>query len=698
MRKYIFITFILSCFYAFSPAQGFQMLFWPNLNQYDHLGFYIDANRMLIGGSYYHPTTLRTTGLLMKADTSATVQSGWSLDEPNGWGPRNFRRFDASNTLISGGSSTFPNGAFLGKVNHVTGAVGFSKNYSSNVAFGNATQANDAIVLGNGDIAMVAQTNENKSSTPCPSTLCVGPNGYGYLKAFFGTNSYGRSDDICLIRTDAGGDSLWVKKYHLAYDNSGAFVWCSSPAFGADSSRMDIPTRVMELNGDLFITGFTIDYYRSCMGMPWDPQTFLLKVNSAGVVQWCKTYSIGNSPQNEYGVDLAPVTSDASNDVIVLSRSDGSGNVELCRVANATGNLVWARSFDFGYSERGWGMKVTADGRYVIAITASGTPIGSYDMILLKIDRNGNYLNAKGMGTANMDGTDSWAWYGPNADVFSQGSYAIAGVSNYSGGPTGSSYVCKVMNQTFSTACPSKEFNITSITMIDRNVGGANQLRVRTPLVYETRGGMNKSDLALVSAPIVPTATSACLLPVELLSFSGVKSAHRQVLLNWITASEQNNSHFILERSTDNIDFIPITTVAGAGNSNSNHSYEFPDNELPASPVLYYRLKQFDFDGTSTVSNVISVEPDDDELFSVFVDEKENNVSFIFTLDRPQQVLIELQDVLGKTMFSKVIMADKGFNKSISSLTGISGGFYLCSFSTTTKKMSRKICYRQIHD
>ena len=85
---------------------------------------------------------------------------------------------------------------------------------------------------------------------------------YGYLKNDFGSLSYGRGDDVCLIRTDANGDSLWVKKYHLAYDLNGTFNYCPFTAWLADSSRTDSPTRIIEVGTDIFITGFTIDYHR----------------------------------------------------------------------------------------------------------------------------------------------------------------------------------------------------------------------------------------------------------------------------------------------------------------------------------------------------------------------------------------------------------------------------------------------------
>ena len=86
-------------------------------------------------------------------------------------------------------------------------------------------------------------------------------------------------------------------------------------------------------------------------------------------------------------------------------------------------------------------------------------------------------------------------------------------------------------------------------------------------------------------------------LPIELTEFTGTKYSEYNVL-KWQTASEHNNSHFILERTaTGNFtekDVINITT--GAGNSTQLLDYNFVDTDAPAV-INYYRLTQVDYDG-----------------------------------------------------------------------------------------------------
>jgi hypothetical protein len=101
------------------------------------------------------------------------------------------------------------------------------------------------------------------------------------------------------------------------------------------------------------------------------------------------------------------------------------------------------------------------------------------------------------------------------------------------------------------------------------------------------------------------TVWSHSTLPVELLDFTAEKQGD-DVLLKWVTASEINNDYFILQRSSDGITFEDVTTVDGAGNSNSLLYYSHVD-ENPLGGTSYYRLKQVDFDGAFEYSDIKAV-------------------------------------------------------------------------------------------
>ena len=98
-------------------------------------------------------------------------------------------------------------------------------------------------------------------------------------------------------------------------------------------------------------------------------------------------------------------------------------------------------------------------------------------------------------------------------------------------------------------------------------------------------------------------------LPVSLLSFTGNKSEGTSVL-NWSTANEMNNSHFVVERSGDGSRFSAvsdkISSKAMNGNSQSILEYGFTDVR-PMPGHNYYRLQQHDIDGHVTYSQVVDV-------------------------------------------------------------------------------------------
>ncbi len=96
-------------------------------------------------------------------------------------------------------------------------------------------------------------------------------------------------------------------------------------------------------------------------------------------------------------------------------------------------------------------------------------------------------------------------------------------------------------------------------------------------------------------------------LPVMLVSFNAKEcSARTCVNFSWQTASEFNSDYFIIERSTDGINFLNIGKRSAAGYSTLLLSYSFTDDN-PAPGTNYYRLNQFDFNGMHEYSPVRAV-------------------------------------------------------------------------------------------
>jgi len=108
-------------------------------------------------------------------------------------------------------------------------------------------------------------------------------------------------------------------------------------------------------------------------------------------------------------------------------------------------------------------------------------------------------------------------------------------------------------------------------------------------------------------------------LPIELISFYGRKYNNANYL-TWEVASELNNDRFEIERSLDGLNWTYVSMVTGAGTSSQQRTYAMLDNRYD-NLINYYRLAQYDFDGTVTYSKMISIDNRIDynrEIVSIF--------------------------------------------------------------------------------
>ena len=94
-------------------------------------------------------------------------------------------------------------------------------------------------------------------------------------------------------------------------------------------------------------------------------------------------------------------------------------------------------------------------------------------------------------------------------------------------------------------------------------------------------------------------------LPIELNKFTAYKKGN-YVQLDWTTASETDNDYFEIEKSNTGFTWVAIEKIDGAGNSSVPLAYNSEDRN-PFLGTNYYRIKQTDFDGTVTYSQIRKV-------------------------------------------------------------------------------------------
>ena len=155
-----------------------------------------------------------------------------------------------------------------------------------------------------------------------------------------------------------------------------------------------------------------------------------------------------------------------------------------------------------------------------------------------------------------------------------------------------------------------------AVVFTNTNVDGANfnnAARINTTLAeftntsnWSTVGGGGNQTITLSIVAFTNVGFGGGVFPVELIDFRAEMEG-RRVRLSWITASELNNDYFDVERSVDGLSFEVIGRETGAGTTQDIQEYEFIDNN-PLSHTLHYRLRQVDYDGAFTYSQVVQVE------------------------------------------------------------------------------------------
>lgn len=148
------------------------------------------------------------------------------------------------------------------------------------------------------------------------------------------------------------------------------------------------------------------------------------------------------------------------------------------------------------------------------------------------------------------------------------------------------------------------------------------------------------------------------------------------VRLNWETLSEQNTSHFIVERSTDGQQFTSIGQVSANGNRETTSLYRYLDAQ-PANGTNFYRLKMVDLDAAYTFSRVIAVKSEES---SATVQVFPNPATDVLQLQLPSAArstaTISITDMMGRVLQTSTVQLAEGNNANSISIYHLTPGTY----------------------
>lgn len=192
------------------------------------------------------------------------------------------------------------------------------------------------------------------------------------------------------------------------------------------------------------------------------------------------------------------------------------------------------------------------------------------------------------------------------------------------------------------------------------------------------------------------------VLPIELLAFNVVVN-NDVAEITWTTQTEINNDYFTIEKSTDGINYNEVIRVNGAGNSYEQREYMEVDYNL-TNGKSYYRLKQTDFDGTTTTSKIVAVTYFGEKGDELYIEASLNvypnpaltgeqiNIK-VEHVSPEEELLVVVRDIRGQEMYSKITIADYDGNAYVGvdpSFT-LAAGTYLIIGSSDNRMFSKKL-------
>jgi hypothetical protein len=183
-------------------------------------------------------------------------------------------------------------------------------------------------------------------------------------------------------------------------------------------------------------------------------------------------------------------------------------------------------------------------------------------------------------------------------------------------------------------------------------------------------------------------------IPVELKSFTA-KVSGQNITLFWSTATETNNQGFSIERkSTVDNDWVTLAFIDGTGTTTEQTDYSFTDR-LKKIGSYSYRLKQADFDGTFTYSNIIlidAVKPDKFALSQNYPNPFNPSTTISFAIPELAKVNLVIYNSLGENIAELVnTTLEAGYHQVNFDASNFPSGVYFYKIHAGNFMQTRKM-------
>jgi hypothetical protein len=178
-------------------------------------------------------------------------------------------------------------------------------------------------------------------------------------------------------------------------------------------------------------------------------------------------------------------------------------------------------------------------------------------------------------------------------------------------------------------------------------------------------------------------------LPVEWLQVEA-REENGNVKIQWYIASQLNNDYFVIERSTNLIDFETIGTIDGHGTTSQLIRYTFTDED-PNQGETYYRIKQVDYNGEFDYSNIVSINLDSskDAFVSLYPNPVNQGQLNIRSEGLSGNIEVLIRDYQGRIVSSESFYVQSNFSKAVNT-ESLEAGIYILELSDGNKRIQRK--------
>ncbi|NNE45383.1 MAG: T9SS type A sorting domain-containing protein [Rhodothermales bacterium] len=251
---------------------------------------------------------------------------------------------------------------------------------------------------------------------------------------------------------------------------------------------------------------------------------------------------------------------------------------------------------------------------------------------------------------------------------------------------------------TLNQSLDATKFSLSNTHVTHDSQGGdPGQWKVTwTPGVSETQAvTVYVAGASKTSKPVYnETWTISLALPVELSSFD-VRLDGQNAILDWRTESESNNIGFDIQHADDSGSFEAVGFVPGAGTTSEARDYSYTINDLLPG-THRFRLRQIDFDGTTTVSEQIEVAvgvPDQFFLSEAYPNPFNPTTTFEFAVRQDQEVRVRVFDEMGRQvtdLFNGTLSANEAHRVTFDA-AGLASGTYIIQLQGADFYESRQV-------